>query len=162
MFNSKWHPRQFIRMMAFAILVTAAGYAQQATPELVSAPGPAVAITAPTALAVSVAPASDFYFVEQKKSARVVDAKFVTMSALLMGLTISDLEKTQHCLAAHTCVEMNPMLPHSRAGMYAVNVPINAATMYLAYRLKSAGRRSWWIAPVLETAGHLVGTGVRF
>jgi len=93
---------------------------------------------------------------------RVVDARFVAFSAVLMAFTVSDLEKTHHCLARATCMEMNPMLPHSRAGMYAVNLPINAATMYLGYRLKSAGRRTWWIAPALVTAGHVVGTGFRF
>ncbi len=96
------------------------------------------------------------------KSTRVVDTKFVVASVTLMALTIADLEKTQHCLANHSCVEMNPMLPHSRAGMYAVNLPINAATMYLAYRMKSQGRRTWWILPGLNAAGHLVGTAFQF
>jgi hypothetical protein len=80
----------------------------------------------------------------------------------MMGLTIADLERTQACLSHHTCQELNPMLPTSRAGMYAVNLPINAASMYLAYRLKAGGHRTWWIAPMLSTAGHGVGVAFRF
>jgi hypothetical protein len=100
--------------------------------------------------------------VRRESPAHVVDKKFIVLSVALMGLTISDLERTQHCLAQRTCVEMNPMLPHSRAGMYAVNVPINVGTMYLAYRMKAAGWKTWWIVPALNIAGHAVGTGVRF
>lgn len=92
----------------------------------------------------------------------VVDKKFVVVSALVMGLTISDLERTQHCLHQGTCVELNPMLPHSRAGMYAVNLPLNAATMWLGYHMKSQGRKTWWIAPALVAAGHGIGTAFRF
>jgi hypothetical protein len=100
--------------------------------------------------------------IRQEPKKRVVDAKFVAMSALVMGLTIGDLERTQHCLSQHTCVEMNPMLPTSRTGMYAVNIPINAGAMYLAYRLKAGGRRTWWIAPVTIAASHGVGVAFRF
>jgi len=97
-----------------------------------------------------------------EKPVRIVDRKFMAMGAALMALTVSDLERTQHCLARAACVELNPMLPHSRAGMYAVNVPINAGTMYLAYKMKAAGWKTWWVAPVLNIAGHAVGTGIRF
>lgn len=103
-----------------------------------------------------------FTSLRDERPGRVVDRKFVTMSAALMALTISDLERTQHCLARGTCAEMNPLLPHSRAGMYAVNIPINAGTMYLAYKMKAAGWRPWWVAPALNIAGHAVGTGIRF
>ena len=91
----------------------------------------------------------------------IVDRKFVVTGVLLMGLTIADLERTQRCLGQHTCVEMNPMLPHSRAGMYAVNIPMNAAAMYLGYCLKAKGRKSWLVAPGLMTAGHLLGAAWR-
>jgi hypothetical protein len=96
------------------------------------------------------------------KSSAVVDAKFVTMSALAMGLTIVDIEMTQHCLGNGTCQELNPLMPHSRAGMYAVNIPVNAAAMYLSYRLKAAGHKSWWIAPLAISGAHAVGAGITF
>jgi len=99
---------------------------------------------------------------ETPQPRRVTDKKFFVISALVVGLTISDVERTQHCLHRGTCIEMNPMLPHSRAGMYAVNVPINVATLWLSYRMKSQGRRTWWIAPALVAAGHGMGTAFRF
>ncbi len=119
---------------------------------------------APTPMPMLLTHASGRTFtgVSDQKPARVVDRKFVALSATLMSLTVSDLERTQHCLARGTCTEMNPMLPHSRAGMYAVNVPINAGTMFLAYKMKAAGWKTWWVLPALNIAGHAVGTGIRF
>jgi len=92
----------------------------------------------------------------------VADAKFIGMSALAMGLTIADIETTQHCLGNGTCRELNPMIPHSRAGMYAVNIPINALAMYVSYRLKAGGHKTWWIAPIAISGAHAVGTGFVF
>jgi hypothetical protein len=99
---------------------------------------------------------------QKQKTARVADAKFIGMSALAMGLTIADIESTQHCLGNGTCKELNPLMPHSRAGMYAVNIPINAAAMYLSYRLKASGRKAWWIAPLTITTAHGVGVAFKF
>ena len=84
------------------------------------------------------------------------------MSALAMGLTIADIETTQHCLGDGTCRELNPLIPHSRAGMYAVNIPVNAVAMYLSYRLKAGGHKTWWIAPIAISGVHGVGAGFVF
>jgi hypothetical protein len=99
---------------------------------------------------------------ETTKPSRVVDRKFVGMSALVLGLTVADIETTQHCLSNSTCKELNPLMPHSRAGMYAVNIPINAAAMYLSYRLKASGHKTWWIAPIAISGAHAVGAGFTF
>ena len=96
------------------------------------------------------------------KAKRVVDKKFIIMSALVMGTTIADIETTQHCLGNGTCRELNPLIPHSRAGMYAVNLPINALAMYVSYRLKAGGHRTWWIAPIAISGAHGVGAGFVF
>lgn len=96
------------------------------------------------------------------QSKPVVDAQFISMSALVMGLTIADIETTQHCLGNGTCKELNPLIPHSRAGMYAVNLPINALAMYLSYRLKAGGHKTWWIAPLVISGAHGVGVGFTF
>ncbi|MGZ4816764.1 MAG: hypothetical protein ACXVZV_15215 [Terriglobales bacterium] len=136
--------------VTLALMTTVVAHAQQTATERNPTTTAAIqAFEAPSSVST----------VELKK--RTVDRKFVITSVLLMGLTIADMERTQHCLGQHTCVEMNPMLPRSRAGMYAVNIPMNAAAMYLGYRLKSAGRKSWLIAPSLMTAGHLVGAAWR-
>ena len=92
----------------------------------------------------------------------VIDTKFIAMSAVSMALTIADIERTQHCLRRSSCVELDPLLPRSRAGMYAVNIPVNAGLMYLSYRLKASGRKTWWIAPLSISAGHFVGATFRF
>jgi hypothetical protein len=95
-------------------------------------------------------------------SKRVVDGKFIGMSALAMGLTVADIESTQHCLRNGTCRELNPLMPHSRLGMYAVNVPVNALAMYVSYRLKAGGHKTWWIAPIAISGAHGVGAGFIF
>jgi hypothetical protein len=97
-----------------------------------------------------------------ERRARVLDKKFVGMSVLAMGLTIADIESTQSCLRTGKCHELNPTLPHSHLGMYAVNVPINSAAMYLSYRLKASGHRSWWLAPVVISSAHGVGAVFTF
>jgi hypothetical protein len=99
---------------------------------------------------------------EKTKHRRVADKKFIGVSALAMGLTIADIETTQHCLGNGTCKELNPLMPHSRAGMYAVNVPVNALAIYMSYRLKANGHRTWWIAPIAISGAHGVGAGFIF
>ena len=93
---------------------------------------------------------------------RVVDTRFVSLNALALGLTVADIEVTQHCLARRTCHELNSLLPHSRVGMYAVNLPVNVGAMYLGYRLKKSGRRTWWIAPAIVSGSHGVGAAFTF
>ncbi|HYH00020.1 MAG TPA: hypothetical protein VD837_12870 [Terriglobales bacterium] len=95
---------------------------------------------------------------------KVMDRNFLLLAGLTFALTTADIELTQHCLKAKTCVELNPTLPLSRWGMYAVNTPVNLAVLYLSYRRKAAGKGDWWIAPVVDIGIHGVGIGsnVRF
>ncbi|HWR14414.1 MAG TPA: hypothetical protein VN577_06280 [Terriglobales bacterium] len=101
-------------------------------------------------------------FLERPTKPRVIDKKFVALHALAMGLTIADIERTQSCLGNRTCRELNPLSPVSRTGMYAVNVPLNAGLMYLSYRLKASGKRTWWIVPAVISGAHGVGVGFEF
>ena len=142
-----------VRAVVFlsALVLSATATKAQQLPE---APSPMPRLLAPTM--------ANRFDTRAEKPERVADTKFVAMGAVLMAVTISDLERTRHCLARSTCVEMNPMLPHSRVGMYAVNIPINAGTMYLGYKMKAAGWKTWWVLPALNIAGHAVGTGFRF
>jgi hypothetical protein len=102
--------------------------------------------------------------VEQAHRGRVLDKTFIALAVLAFASTSADVELTQHCLQERTCVEMNPTLPHSRWGMYAVNTPVNVALMYLSYHRKSAGKWGWWIAPVGVLGAHGVGvaSNIRF
>lgn len=95
---------------------------------------------------------------------KTMDRNFILLGALTFGLTALDVEMTQHCLHAGTCVELNPTLPHSRIGMYAANTPVNLAVMYWSYKRKAAGKRAWWVAPLVDIGAHAVGIGsnIRF
>ena len=157
MLNRNWRLQRALCALVFA-LATIAIHAQLAT-----APPPA---PSRTLLAEKATPAyTPAYVVAITKLPEhhpVADKKFIAMSALTMGLTVADIERTQHCLGEKTCQELNPMLPHSRAGMYAVNLPINAAAMFLSYHLKESGHKTWWIAPLVVSGSHAVGAGIRF
>lgn len=153
MLDRRFGARRLVCIFVFVVALAATGQSQQLASD---------AASSEPLLALRLQPAPAFRVTEPTKPKPVVDRKFVVFSAVVMGLTIADLERTQHCLGNRTCVEMNPMLPHTRVGMYAVNVPINAMTMYLAYRMKSAQRKTWWILPSLVAAGHGVGASARF
>lgn len=88
---------------------------------------------------------------------KVFDRKFALLTGLATALTIADYEMTQRCLAARTCVETDPLLPHSRAGMYATNMPLNAALFYWGYKRKAAGKKLWWLPPLFVIGSHAAG-----
>ncbi len=97
--------------------------------------------------------------IEPGRSPHTSDRKFVLLSGLAMGLTIADFEMTQRCLAQRSCAEANPLMPASRAGMYASNVPLNMALLYWSYRRKAAGKRFWWVPPLMIIGSHAAGVG---
>jgi hypothetical protein len=95
---------------------------------------------------------------------KVIDKKFIVLTALVFGLTAMDIEMTQRCMHRGTCVELNPTLPHSRGGMYAVNTATNLGVMYLAFHRRNHEKRDWWIAPLIDIGAHVggVGSNIRF
>ena len=95
---------------------------------------------------------------------KVVDKKFLALTGIATALTVADFEMTQHCLGNHSCVEADPLMPSSRAGMYGSSAPVNAALYYWSYRLKAKGSRIWWLPTVAAIASHAVGVGtnIRF
>lgn len=95
---------------------------------------------------------------------KVLDKKFYALTGIATALTVMDFEMTQHCLGNHTCVEADPLMPSSRAGMYASSIPVNAALYYWSYRLKAKGSKVWWLPTVGAIASHAVGVGtnIRF
>ena len=105
-----------------------------------------------------VAPAS-FLVAPTAKPKRTLDSKFLLLMAAGTALTVADYELTQHCLARGACVEADPLLPTSRAGMYATNIPLNAVLYFWSYRRKQEGKRLWWVAPLAIAASHAVGVG---
>jgi hypothetical protein len=95
---------------------------------------------------------------------KVFDKKFAVLSGLAAGLTIADFEMTQHCLQRRACVEADPLMPTSHAGMYLTNLPLNAALFWWSYRRKKEGKRLWWLAPLMVVGSHAAGVGsnIRF
>jgi hypothetical protein len=93
---------------------------------------------------------------EQK---RVVDKKFLVLTGIATGVTVADFELTQNCIARHACVESDPLMPSSRAGMYASSAPVNAAMFYWSYRLKAHGNKLWWLPTAAVIASHAIGVG---
>jgi hypothetical protein len=94
---------------------------------------------------------------ERQRPPKILDRSFLLMIGVGTGLTILDFEMTQSCLARRVCREANPLVPTSRAGMYATNIPLNAALYYWSYRRRASGKRLWWAAPLAIIASHAVG-----
>ena len=95
--------------------------------------------------------------VGRQKHRKVLDRNFLLLMGAGTALTVLDFEMTQSCLARRVCREGNPLVPTSRAGMYATNIPFNAALYYLSYRRKASGKRLWWVAPLAILGSHAVG-----
>ena len=95
---------------------------------------------------------------------RVLDRKFFLLAGLGTALTVADYEMTQSCMARRVCVEADPLIPRSRAGMYATNLPLNAVLYYWSYRRKAAGKKLWWLPPLFVIGSHAAGvaTNLRF
>ena len=90
---------------------------------------------------------------------KVIDKKFLALTGIATALTVMDFEMTQRCLGNHTCAESDPLMPTSRAGMYASSVPVNAALYYWSYRWKKQGKKLWWVPTAAAIASHAVGVG---
>ncbi len=122
-------------------------------PDLSAVPAATVPVTLPApALLVTVTPPKP----------KVIDNKFIVLNAMHFALTVADVELTQRCMHAGTCRELNPTLPHSRLGMYAVNTATNVAVTYFSYRRKKSGKWGWWLAPAIDVGAHAVGVGSNF
>jgi len=93
----------------------------------------------------------------QPRPGRVFDKKFAFLAALSTALTVADYEMTANCLARHACAEADPLLPHTRAGMYATNIPLNGVLFYWSYRRKATGKKLWWMPPAAIIGSHLAG-----
>jgi len=61
-------------------------------------------------------------------------------TTMLFASTAVDIEGTQHCLAAGTCRELNPIIGKTRARQYGVAMPMDALVAWIAVREKQRGR----------------------
>jgi hypothetical protein len=79
----------------------------------------------------------------------------IAVSLTLIGATVLDIEGSQACIDKHTCREVNPLMRGSKAGKYAVAMPINAFIIWMGVREKQHGRAIlpiavMWVASVVH------------
>ena len=110
-----------------------------------------------SAMAVEPVLSSTVVPVPEPRAHRVFDKKFAFLAVVSTALTVADYEMTASCLARHACAEADPFLPHTRAGMYSTNIPLNAVLFYWSYRRKATGKKLWWMPPAAIIGSHLAG-----
>lgn len=90
--------------------------------------------------------------------------EWLILAAASSALMVADVERTQNCLAALTCYEINPLYGRhpSRARMYAIVVPITVAASYAGWKFRKGKHWYWWIPQVVSIGSHTVGVTVRF
>ena len=96
---------------------------------------------------------------------RTADQNFWLWTGVAVGLTVADIELTQHCIHSGRCQEGNPLIPTtSRSKLYPLQLGLTAAHSYLGYRLKKKGNKRWWLPQFSLSASHGVGVafGMRF
>jgi hypothetical protein len=117
-----------------------------------------------TAVPEPILPAPALAYVSEAPKRKTFDRNFALVSLLAAGLMIADIELTQHCQDNRTCIEMNPLVPRSRAAKYASAGSFNGMLFYWSFRRKESGKKLWWLAPMLVIGAHGAGTAdnVRF
>lgn len=135
------------------LVLTLASFAE----EIPSGPSPQPAVLS-AAVPVLVQPV----VVVPRKPKPTSTKKFWAVTAFSAAMTVADIELTQNCLATvRGCYETDPIYgTHpSRARMYAINVPINAAVSYLSYKTMTGKRltRMWAWPQLALTATHFGG-----
>jgi hypothetical protein len=81
------------------------------------------------------------------------------LTAITLGVTVVDVELTQHCLANGLCREGNPLLPSNRGKVYAIQLPLAIGVSYIGHRWHKDGFKYWWVPQAAVIAGHGVGIG---
>ena len=102
---------------------------------------------------------SRFAFIHRKEATEQSKRKFLAVTAAQWGLMVTDYELSQRHFArgGH---ETNPIFGSarpSRARMYAVGVPINAALTFLAWRRFKHGNPRWAVYPMVSMQMHGAG-----
>jgi hypothetical protein len=85
---------------------------------------------------------------------RVADWEYVGLTGGMFAATVANTELTQRCLSQSTCTFF-PSALSSRAAMYGVGIPADAAVAYFSYRLKKNHNRFWIVPEALFTGANL-------
>lgn len=128
----------------------------------VSLPEPVAGVSSSTAAPLAAPPASASSFAGIRRmpagrSPRIFDTRYLWLNGLHLALAVSDIEMTQHCIAAQTCKEANPLMPSSQAGKISLNLGIVTYTAASSYWLRNHKSKLWWLGPTSGSAAHAVG-----
>ena len=85
---------------------------------------------------------------------RVADWKYLGLTGGMFAATVANTELTQRCLSQSTCTFF-PSALSSRAAMYGVGMPADAAVAYFSYRLKRNHNPFWIVPEALFTGANL-------
>ena len=94
-----------------------------------------------------------------------LDTTFILLSAATIASAVLDVEAARGCIARGACREGNPFmrpLISSRWKVYSVQALGTGATLFVSYKMKARGNKSWWVAPAVLTTGHTVFAGLAF
>lgn len=116
----------------------------------------------PCCFSLSVSPVASAANLTPVRLDKTIDAKFVMLNSLHMGIMTFDVEMTQRCIAHHHCQEGNPLMPSSHAGQLAIGAGLVTYSSGLSYWLKKRKSRLWWIPPVAGVVAHTVGAATGF
>ena len=91
---------------------------------------------------------------------KVIDGKFLGLSAGILGATVFDTEMTLRSLKTCLCYETNPIfaavLKEGRPATYAVAVGLDAFGLAMTYKLKKEHRKIWPVPVVAVIGLHLI------
>jgi hypothetical protein len=84
-----------------------------------------------------------------------VPVAWLVFNGLQAGALVADVEGTQHCLKAHTCVEGNPLMASSRGRAYGVGFSIEGLSAGASWLVRK--HRGWWALPLEGVGVHAAG-----
>lgn len=155
------------RCLSFAICLACIGGGSSCRSQESLQPPVAVASAAATKLPAEAAgfranPAPAAVSSYAVSTPRVADRSYFLLNGLQLGMSVFDVELTQHCISVDKCRETNPFLPSSQAGKLGVNFAIAGYQGVLSYWLKRRHSKAWWVPLIAGTAVHSVGVATGF
>lgn len=96
------------------------------------------------------------------KPPRILDKSYFLINGSHLGLALFDVATTQHCIAAGTCREGNPLMPSSAAGQVGVAFALVGYASFISYKLKKEKSKLWWVSPAIGIGAHAAGVATGF
>lgn len=104
---------------------------------------------------------------QAQENQKVVDIKFIAVSAYLVTMTVFDVETTFGAIrnGAHEANPiMKPFIDSGRPATYALQLGIDALLIFVAYEMKKSSNsdfnKRWWVLPMVSATEHAVCGGL--